>query len=171
MIHYLILPIAAVFGAFGRRIAGGLLNEIFRPFGPRVFGDIPARLIFGLAIGAAFLLGGTPPLVATLCVVAVYIGSTTGNRDGIDLGRGEGTFWQDFGNLSLHGWDSAMACLVLAGWGMRFWPFLLGCMLIAPLYEVGYRIGGTRVVGLSKPTEIGEALWGAAMGIGAFLAC
>lgn len=57
MMHYALLPLAMALGALGRRIAGGVLNQWFAKPGARVFGDTPARLLFGVCVALACVVG------------------------------------------------------------------------------------------------------------------
>ena len=94
----------------------------------------------------------------------------------IDLGKAEGTVPQDIAGLTAHGLLGTVLPAALAWWcgGAPVWLVAAG-LLSAPAYWLGWTVAGLRGAqwlpnGLRGGTEIGEALWGAAVGAGAFLA-
>lgn len=159
---FLLIPIAFLFGALGRRIAGGVLNtwagydtlnRTTPGYNFRVMGDTPARLIYGALVGLAALMGGAVWWMALAMVPAVWVGTTTGNGGGRDAGFGATSFWHDFWGMSEHALLSALApCLLVVGFvwwragayslavfNADDWIFCL-TMLAAPLYWLGWRI-------------------------------
>lgn len=182
--------IAFLLGAVGRRIAGGVLNQwAHKTDGvSRVMGDTPARLIYGAALGLAALMGGAVWWVALVMVPAVWVGTTTGNFNGMAMGRAEFSYWHDFAGMTVHGALAAgfpVALTVYAGavWG-SIW-IAATCLACAPLYTVAWATAehlGTQAVpasgvprrhlllGFNGGSELGEAFWGGACGIGTFLA-
>lgn len=204
MTFWLLIPVALALGALGRRIAGGVLNtwagydtlnRTHPGFNFRVMGDTPARLIYGVTVGLAALMGGAVWWLALAMVPAVWVGTTTGNGGGRDMGFGATSFWHDFAGMSLHAFESAIApvlLVVLAMWSPAGSPvsfiILAFTMLAAPLYWLGWRIaialGGQEMPpnnlggvgngrlfdGLQGGSEWGEALWGGAVALGTYLA-
>lgn len=176
-----------LFGALGRRIAGGGLNQwAGLPGGVdgRVMGDTPARFIYAGLIAACALPGvvmGTASwLVLPTLTIAVWVGSTTGNFDSIGMGRGGHSFRRDFLFMSLHGTICAVIVL-LALAGMRWYASLpswwywagAGFYYAGPAYELGWiitgRTGNPRLpVGLRMGSDLGEAIWGGLCGVGVF---
>lgn len=166
---------AAFLGALGRRVAGGTLNQWFRPNGGRVFGDTPARILFGVAVAILPVLHNWR--VALLYIPGIWAGTTVGLFDSIGQGRGSDPYWRSFLGLTLHG-IAGVALPALAAWwfGHTWWWLIPSALSISPLYTVGWAITGKDGTlpslpnGLRGATEIGEALWGAAVGLGCFLA-
>lgn len=178
MSHLYLIPLAALLGGFGRRAAGGYLNQLAgRPDSRPLTGDTPTRILYGVLIAICALMGGALWWQALLMIVAVWVGTTTGNRGAMDMGRAGGGFWRDFLAMSRHGLDSAILPTAVAAWGWHWqaaWLFGM-TMLAAPCYALGWcvggRIGNPRFpIGLRGGSELGEALWGACVGIGALLA-
>lgn len=176
MLTTALLPLAVALPAIGRRIAGGGLNEVFRPAGPRVMGDTPARLIFGLTCAAAAWLVGVALIPALCLIVAIWLGSTVGNFGAIALGRG-GTSWLDDAPLlALHGLAGvALAAIDVGLAGLAWWWVIVSGVMIVPAYEIGWRLAGAHdadaLRGLDSGPDVGELLWGATIGLGLWLAC
>lgn len=181
----LTIPLAVVFfilGGFGRRIAGGYLNQLFHKNesrGERVMGDTPARLIFSGIVALAFFVSGALWWHALLMVAAVWVGTTTGNNESLDMGRGKTSALHDWCGMELHGLASAFfPCLLVWWFEYTIWPVALSNLLIAPLYETGWQItsgNGARPRmtwprGFRGGTEIAEFLWGGTCAVGALLA-
>lgn len=174
-----LFALSFVLGALGRRIAGGVLNQWFKPPGERVFGDHPARLIFGVTVAISGLFGGWPALYAAALIPAIWVGTTIGNFGGIDLGRGNGTYWGDVAALTLHGVGGIATPAILAAWVWHapgpIFPILASGFAIGPAYTLGWalsgRIGNPHFpIGLRGGSELGEAFWGGAVAVGVFLA-
>lgn len=173
-----LLPLAALLGAFGRRIAGGILNQwTGHPDSAPLMGDIPARLIFGSCIAAGAAMGGAIWWHALALIPAVWAGTTVGNFGSISQGRGGGSPWsQALGELA-HGL-AGVALPALGAWWLGYphwWVLPIGGALIAPSYWLGWTVSGLYgrpdfPVGLRGGSEIGEALWGACFGCAALLA-
>lgn len=173
---YLVVPFVLVLGAFGRRAAGGVLNQwTGRPDSRPLTGDTPTRILYGVTIGLAALLGGALWWHALLTVPAVWVGTTTGNAGSMAMGRAQTPFWRDFLGMSGHAALSAILPTALAfGVGANGWWTLL-TLAAAPLYDIGWALAGKTgnprfPLGLRGGSEIGEALWGAAVALGAYLA-
>lgn len=173
-----LLPIAAVLGGFARRACGGYLNQIFGYSDSRpLMGDGPTRWGYGLCIALCALMGGAAWWQALAMVPAVWVGTTTGNRGSMDMGRNEDTFAHDWFGMSRHGLDSAILPTAVAFWGWHWqaaWLFGF-TMLAAPAYWLGWAIGGKTgnprfPVGLRGGSELGELAWGSCVGVGAMLA-
>ena len=170
-----ILVGAALLGAFGRRVAGGVLNQWFAPAG-RVMGDLPARAIWGLSLGIAAIAGGATvwqalavvPLVVAGCAVPMWAIDPLG--DGYSSPR-----WLRCAGLAAHGLLSMLLVTAGAWWcGDGWWCLLAGSVAILPLYIAGWVIAPVQrsafPAGLRLGSEIGEALWGCAMGVAVVLA-
>lgn len=188
--EYLFIPIVMILGALGRRIAGGLLNQWAGDTDgvSRVMGDTPARLIYGAALGLAALAGSAAWPVALAMVPAVWVGTTTGNFNGMAMGRAEFSYWHDFWGMTAHGALSAIlpvGLAVLAGAAAGSIWIAVDCLLCAPLYAAAWNVAedmGTQAVpassiarrsllrGFNGGSELGEAFWGAACALGTFLA-
>lgn len=83
--HLAVALAAMILGGFGRRIAGGLWGDLLGRRSPG--GDGPIRLAFGLLIAASALLAGAPLGWSVLLAALTFAGSTTGNFDGLTMGR------------------------------------------------------------------------------------
>jgi hypothetical protein len=180
-----LLPVAALLGAFGRRAAGGVLNQwTGRTDDHPLTGDLPTRLGFGACLGLCALMGGALWWQCLLMVPAVWVGTTLGSFGSVDMARGEGTFVHDWFGMSLVGLLSAFFPSVVAitpalfahdpiGWR---WLWIAGTTMSAPIvYWLGWSIGGAHgrqdfPVGLRGGMEISEALWGVVRGVGTLLA-
>lgn len=193
MLFLLAIPVF-VLGALGRRIAGGVLNEWFRPIGPRVMGDTPARLIFGASIGLSALLGGAPWYLALALVPVTWVGTTTGNFDSLSMGRGAYSISHDILGMLAHGALTALTPTVLlasldyfAHIPSEWWWITLSCVQAPCFYLIGWtvteKLGSQGVppsapalhrtalpVGFRGGVELAEALWGGAMALGAYAA-
>ncbi len=168
--------LAAVLCGLGRRIAGGVLNQWFAAPGGRVMGDLPARGIWGLSLGvAAFAAGATLgracvilPLVVAGCAVPMWAIDPLG--EGYSSPR-----WLRCLGLAAHGLLSMLLVTAGAWWCGYGWPWILGAsMAILPLYVAGWMIAPaqrpTFPPGFRLGSEIGELLWGCAMGAAVVLA-
>ena len=164
---------AAILGAFGRRIAGGL-HETWTG---KKWGQ-PTRLFFGATIAASAMLAGADPLWSLALIPAVWVGTITGLFGGLGMGRGEQGYWRDVGGMTLHGVLSIiLPCVWCWYLGYAWWPVALSGFLIGPAYEAGYRLIGRNPypypfnrmnwpMGLNAATEFGELFWGATRGVG-----
>ena len=174
----LLIPLAFLLGAFGRRAAGGVLNQwAGRPDSRPLVGDTPTRLLFGVTIALAAALGGAVGWQALLMVPAVWVGTTTGNFHSMAMGRAQTSYVHDFVGMSLHALLSALLPTAVAAYGWHVqaaWLFGL-TMLASPLYSLGWTISGRQgnprlPLGMRGGSELGEAFWGGATGVGALLA-
>lgn len=182
----LCLVASILLGAFGRRAAGGALNQWTGHTDDHpLTGDLPTRLLYGVCLGLAALIGGSLLWQAALMIPAVFVGTTTGNNGSMDMARAEDTFEHDWWGMTLHGLESAfLPALVVAlpsvlvgHWGADLrWLWTFGLTLAAsPFYWVGWVISGAHgrsslPIGLRGGSELGEAFWGGACGLGVFLA-
>jgi hypothetical protein len=173
---FALLPVAAVLCGLGRRVAGGGFTQ----WTGINLGDLPVRLFFGLMIAVVGLLAGLAWPRAAALIVAGWIGTTIPNFGGIALGRSGNPWFRDAEGLAAHGLIG-MAVLALFIAAYPLWP-LSG---FGPLYVVGMTWGGTAIVpaywigwsvagksgneslpvGFRGGSEIGECLWGAAVGL------
>ena len=182
---------AIIAGALGRRIAGGVLNTWFAPTG-RVMGDTPARLIYGALVALAGFVGGASLYMSLAMIVAVWIGTTTGNFDSMAMGRGPTSALHDWLGMTAHAFLSTLApvllvisptlLLIFHGAtpslllnGVAWWYVAGFTVIAAPLYDIGWIITGKSGSTMSLPLgfnlapEIGEGLWGASCAVGTFL--
>lgn len=170
----MILGLAASFllGALGRRVCGGA----FEQWTGKDIGDLPVRLFFGVTLGAAAALAGVPWYYCLALVPITWVGTTTGNFDGIAMGHGVTDYWTDFFRMSAHGLLSGVLPFLgawLAGYAVT--PIAVAALSIGPCYTIGWLITGIRVRsnwpnGLRSGTEWAECLWGGAMGVGTYVA-
>ena len=168
-----LLPLAVLLGAAGRRIAGGVLNQIALGFGwigptGRVFGDYPARAIYGVLVVLGGIGAGAPIAFCTLSALGIFLGCAVPMWAIDPLARGYRTpVWLRFLGLTAHGLLSiALVTSATAAAGLG-WPWLLGGSLsIGAFYSLGVPLARLPVpAGLRLPSEIGEALWGAAIAV------
>lgn len=162
--------IAAILGALGRRIAGG----VFQQWSGLDAGDYPVRAFFGLMLMLSAAIGGYSSWPVLLLVPSTFIGCSL-PVGGIGMGRGNPTrYWHDFWTVTAHGaGNMGLAALPYLWLGGHWWWLLLAGFAIAPLYELGWRIDESvrrsiLPLGLMWGSEWGEALWGAACGVAAW---
>ncbi len=183
MWQWALIPLVLALGAIGRRIAGGGLNQWVGDTGgvnSRVMGDTPARLIFGLLCAVCGLLGGMPWMMVPLIVIAVWVGTTTGNT-GIAMGRGnKTTFSQDWWACAIHGMECDAAVSAVTGYW--FWDHParwvlvgLGWLTCPVWYEMAWDITGLKgvswlPVGFRTGSDLAEAIWGAVCALCLFAA-
>lgn len=162
---------------FGRRIAGGG----FQGMTGIDIGDLPVRLFFGLTVALSALLVGVPFWWSMAMIPITWIGTTTGNFDGLSMGRAERSYLRDFAGMTAHGILSVIAPCIWAWYlGYAIWPIALSGLLIAPCYEAGYRLcpfvpghaysRPNWPAGFQAATEWGEIFWGGLVGVGTVLA-
>lgn len=138
-------------------------------------GATTARIFaWALPVGlCAWALGAWWPYAIALGV-ASWVGCLAPWYGSLDLGRHEGTWLRDFAMHSFRGvlWTLPMAAVLFAaqftvwpevGAGGWWWLLIAGA-LCGLLYEAGYRVNEAR------GTEIGEVLFGAAIGVALVLA-
>jgi len=181
-----IVPIAAIAGAFGRRIAGGVLSQ-WCGFD---VGTQAQRAIWGLLLGLVALAATGPPWVswhAGLVVMGVAAGIWAGScavgfglpgcaDTGLQVGRvpgRDGVTWSawryDQAALLWHGCGGMLLPAVLAWWmGLTWWWLAIAAALCGPCYELAYDaplespwLGCLR----SDPPPTAELLWGALVGV------
>lgn len=179
MLILLFSVISFVLGGLGRRVAGGVLNQWAAALGlirsdGRVFGDFPARAVFGLTIAVGAWLGSAVWWHGLALIVTTFIGCTIGNFGGLGMGRGSDPYWEDFGAMEMHGLGGVVLSAFGAGLlGYHWHLFLAAGLLCAPAYEAGYRIVGPSrswlPVGFKEGPEVGEFVWGGIMALAAFL--
>jgi len=171
------LPLAALLGAVGRRVCGGLYNSITGKRSPG--GDTPVRIFFAATLALSAYLGGVGWLPALVLIPLNFIGTTTGLFNSLAMGRGGRPYWKDFLGMTLHGVISSAPPAVLFFFtGHDLWaPFvaLLGGLMISPCYSLGWSLTGLRgrldwPKGMQQGTEVAELLWGAVMGVAHFVA-
>lgn len=152
----------------GYRIRGGLWHERF----PRP-GQV-SRLVWGGIAGTTGFAAGAIWWAALLLIPAFWLGATLPLFHAMDLGANEGTFWGDFGLLTLRGiLGVAAATAVLFGADtLHWWALVIAGSLMGACYAAGraMRVG---VPGFGQGglfSETGEFLTGAAIGLGLFVA-
>jgi hypothetical protein len=151
-------------GAIGRRIAGGLLNQLAGDVDgvSRVMGDTPARAIYAAVLGLCALMGGAAWWIALAMIPAVWVGTTTGNFESMAMGRAQTTFRHDFLGMSAHGALAGVLPVGVAVWGGCGWSAVwIGatCLACAPLYALGWfaaeKIGTQAVPAAGVPRRSG----------------
>lgn len=166
------LILAAILGAIGRRIAGGILNQFSH--NSRVMGDTPARILFGILVA---VLPAIHDYRLLLFIPGIWAGTTISLFNSIGMGRGSDNYWRSFFGLSLHGIAGTILPAIAAyALGDAWLPLVIAGLLIAPCYTLGWSLTGkdgvrpSFPVGLQNAPEIGEALWGACVSVAAMLA-
>ena len=130
-------------------------------------GATTARIV-AWAAPLALLAWLATPLQWWWCValgVALWVGCLPGWWESIDLGRNDGGWARDAALHTARGvlWGApAAAVLALAG-GAWWWPVLAGLACV-PAYEAGWRLRPVGDARRPAATEIGELLFGAALG-------
>lgn len=155
-------PVVALSGAFLFRVRGGL-------GGKRLGLDATeARLIFACLfglMGAGLGWGRGHEAGLLLLPSAWFLSSLPGWFDALGMGR-DGTSWGvDVAALLLRGlmWVFLPAAL-LGACGLSPWPLLLAGALCPLAYEMGWRLP-LKLPGLLRGPEVGEAIFGALLGI------
>lgn len=177
MLILLFSVISFVLGGLGRRAAGGLLNQVAAAAGwirsdGRVFGDFPARAIFGLTVAIGAWLGGMAWWQGLAFVATTFLGCAVGNFEGLGMGRGSDPYWRSFGAMELHGLGGTVLSAFVAG-ALGYWHWgllLVAGLLCAPSYESGYQAveSGRRLpIGFREGPEVGEFIWGGVMALAA----
>lgn len=176
--------LAGICGAAGRRVAGGLIEDLTHV----KTGDQGIRLLFAATLGLAMLLaslaGGEHVQWWHLLVLIPlnWIGTTLGNLDSIGMGRSGHTWLRDFLFLTIvatAGCVLPAAAMWWLGYSAWYWVFL-GGIFTGVVYEIGYRIcplvpghGYSRPswpTGFNCATALGECFYGFLKAIGMFLA-
>lgn len=162
------IAVSFLIGALGRRIAGGA----FQQWTGWDIGDHLVRLFFGATVAASAAMGGAG-WWSLLLVLAVWIGCTI-PMGGIGLGRQPGGSWlHDAAGLTMHGVATGVLCAL----ALTEWPphvvasaMIVAGVFIVPAYEIGWRMARpTFPLGFRQGSEIGEALWGGTIAVGAYL--
>lgn len=168
MVWALVLPFALI-GALGNRLRGGLWGSVIG------WGSGVARLgAWGIPCGVGAWACGAPWWAALAVIVGAWAGCTVPQFGALSMGHRGGTSGAlAWGAMTLWGL-ARMGSVVLVAWwlgGAWWWPLAAG-LLCAPLYELAWHVP-LPVRGLGypdDPPEMAEALHGAAMGAGLFLA-
>lgn len=129
-------------------------------------GATTARIVcWAIPVGLASLALGMSWLAALAMGIAAWVGCLPGWWGSLDMGRHEGGFWRDFALHSLRGvlWTAPMAA-VLWWFGGAWWSLVVAGAACGLIYEAGYRIAAIARGRMGGGTEIGEALFGAAIG-------
>jgi hypothetical protein len=173
---FALTPIAALLGAVGRRVCGGLYNSITGQRSPG--GDLPVRIFFAVTLALSAYMGGVVWWAALALVPLNWIGTTTGLFDALAMGRGGNSYWKDFLWMTVHGLISSAPPAVLFYFTGGFWAAAVafsGGLLISPCYSLGWSATGLYgrkgwPKGMQQGTEVAELLWGAVMGVTHFVA-
>ena len=172
--------LSLILGGLGRRIAGGVLNQWFTPIGGRVMGDTPARLLYGAMVALPLCPAFThaPWWVPLATIPSVWVGTTTGNWRSMAMGHASTSLMHDLLGMSAHAALSAILPVAIAAYVVHWYALiaLVFIMMAAPLYWLGWEIspsptGNPKLpLGFRGGSELGEFFWGAATGLGLFLA-
>jgi hypothetical protein len=177
-----LLPVAAILGAIGRRVAGGITPQIFN--GWKLPGFI-AKVTFGALLGLAAFLGGAPPLLCGFVGIGCFLGHIFGLHESASMGHygpdnmafSERLFWQHCLGMAAYGlavmsgpvlWS---ICPVHDHWTAAG-PIAAG-LLTPAAYALGWAIKDHRpgTPGLDgNPLELSEWMAGALYGIASFWA-
>lgn len=192
MLEVLLVFGAAILGAFGRRLAGGLGSQWLG----KDLGTQPQRLIWGISTGLTVLACGQPWYVALAALVSVVVSSAifgyaapwVKSPTTMSMGHAPGDpngpvsmpqFWRDFGWMTYHGVGGVLF-LTIGSWYLGlFWPAILAAgVLCAPCYTLAYVVKpnipwlgmlNAPEKGLVDAPPAGEFLWGALVGVGVAL--
>lgn len=137
-------------------------------------GATTARVV-AWAVPLALLCWAATPLPgcwALALAVALWLGSLPGWWGSIDLGRNDGWWARDAALHTARGvlWGAPAAVVLWLAGGAWWWPVLAG-LACAPAYEIGWRLRPVGDARRPAATEIGEILFGAAMGAAVLVAC
>lgn len=168
MVTLLLLPLVAVLGALGRRVAGGG----FQDWTKIDVGDFPARGFFGLMLTASVALGGWHSWWCLSIAVTTLLGCSV-PVGGIGLNPWKKDAW----TVLLHG----LASMSITGLPLLFVHFpgttpwfvlyIVAGPSIVGAYTLGWKIARPSWPrGLNNGVAVSECLWGAMCGIGALLA-
>ena len=176
---------SGVLGAIGRRVAGGLIEDITH----KKTGDQGIRLFFALTLSVtmvlAYVITMNPVFVwwQLLALVPLnWVGTTLGNLDSIGMGRSGHTWLRDYlGITAVAIAGCVLPAVALWWWGYTAWYWcFLGGVFTGWLYELGYRIcpfnpghGYSRPdwpTGFNCATALAECFYGFAKAVGIFLA-
>jgi hypothetical protein len=172
----LLLMAAAIGGAIGRRIDGGVLQM----WTGRDPGKIATRLILAVAIAFPMQLAGLPAIEMLAFVAATWVGGVVGMWSGMSMGRvgdmqappvSTAAWLSAFGFMTLYGVGTVLPAVGVLWWfGWSFWPTLIVGLLCAPIYEIAFRwpwhiprLGCFRY----DPPPTAELVWGALRGVAA----
>jgi hypothetical protein len=172
----LALLLSAILGGLGRRVAGGAIGQWFDVD----VGDLPPRIFFAVTVAAGAALGWAAGGVVhewwhlLALVPLVWVGTTLGNGEAMDMGRDQGGFWRDFVAMTLVGLAGTILPTAAAWWEGYAWVWmLLGGITAAPAYSLGWILMGHRnmalPLGIQGGSEAGEVMFGAGKAMGACL--
>lgn len=97
--------------------------------------------------------------------VALWLGCLPGWWGSLDMGRNGGSWARDFALHTLRGvvWVAPVAAVLAAAGAAWWWPLLAG-MTCGVAYEIGWRLRPLGDARRPAATEIGELIFGAAVG-------
>ena len=158
------IVLAAVIGAIAFRFRGGLWNRYI----PR--GDFVGRLVFALAVAALLMPDWRR---ASAMAIGLFAAACIPLGNSIDLGHIEGNWLQDRIILALRGlaysvFPWVLVVLVPGASHFAFWFLPVGALMWLA-YEIGWWVP-LRMPGFAQGPEVGEALFGAALGVALVLA-
>jgi len=170
MIMILFLILGVVTSALLNRVRGGWTGNL--PFGATV-----ARFVW--AFGCAAVINAQAAHVGIwgwwmLAIpVLLWLGTVMGWQGSLDLGRNEDSWFRDFAVMTARGllWTAPTAAAVFWFWGI--WaalPLIVAGLLCAALYELAWYAPKSWSLPFARGPEMGEVLFGAAVGFGLTLA-
>lgn len=171
MIHPILYAVAPIIGAVAFRFRGGLWNTVIKR------GDFVGRMVFALAC-AAFVIPAHGLVAFAYVTAGLCAAACLPLGDSIDLGHVEGNWLHDRIILAARGTAYTASPSAAAAIGgavgivahpLPLWLAPAG-MAMWLCYEAGWR-SPLRIPGFAQgQTEIGEALFGAVLGIALALA-
>jgi hypothetical protein len=151
-------------GAVSFRLRGGAI-----PLG----GTQIARVVYAALLTAGAFIAH-PAWFMPLLFPALWLGSIPAWWGSIDLGRNEtlrvwgiAPYWTDFARMAVRGFVFVALVFPIAYFFGSWWPLLLSTL--APVcYEVGWRTPSD-IRFLKRGPEVGEAIFGALLGLTIYL--
>ncbi|MBR0653068.1 hypothetical protein GXW78_25655 [Roseomonas terrae] len=157
-----------------RAFAGALIGAAgFWLRGAAVFARVTGRgattaRVVAWAVPLALLAWLVTPLPwgwSLALAAALWLGCLPGWWGSIDLGRNEGGWSRDAALHTARGvlWGAPAAVVLWLAGGGWWWPLVAG-LTCAPAYEIGWRLRPAGDPRRPAATELGELLFGAALG-------
>lgn len=158
MIAIITIMAFMLLGAFLNRHRGGLI--------PLRHGQI-ARANYSIGLSIMLWWSTGDIMASALCPVAFFLGSLAPNGDWMNVRDRDEVF-----SGCVSGWiNVAPALFVMIGFGSARWlPLFLIGLLKGPLYLLAQKTPDLDIKQFHRGPEMGEVLFGAALGIGVYCA-